>query len=361
MKNDILYRKWIHSTTKETILQLIVTNEWKQEILEMLHDDVQSGHLGISKTAARRGVPQPSETYMRITHPRTVLKCNKCPNMLSASLRYRLHKHQTAVHGLRNMDTTEVNIPTLMGGQRAPLKGKKKINHVSETSVKPIENQTEPSIAFSPVKSLTLITLGLDSHPAGTPVLSPLPSTPKKRKLSLSGEKKKDCSHLVLPDKKAAEEVKKWQRCLAPLSLFSKAKVAETIRTVRKEAISSPTYVGSVLPYGYGCVKSEERAITYSPTASWIANPTFTMLQETDKVPVSNKEANTTPFYNAWAIGEKCVDTADLFSTSEITEPESCIPEGTFIDLTVFDSESSSSVHRPIRQIQKQQSQRTQK
>ncbi|VDI24463.1 Hypothetical predicted protein [Mytilus galloprovincialis] len=53
MKNDILYRKWIHSTTEETILQLIVPNELKQEILEMLHDDVQSGHLGISKTTAR--------------------------------------------------------------------------------------------------------------------------------------------------------------------------------------------------------------------------------------------------------------------------------------------------------------------
>ncbi|CAC5390753.1 unnamed protein product [Mytilus coruscus] len=61
--------------------------------------------------------------------------------------------------------------------------------------------------------------------------------------------------------KKAAEEGKKWQRFLAPPSLFSKAKVAETIRTVRTDAISSPTYVGSVLPFGYGCVKKEEKVV----------------------------------------------------------------------------------------------------
>ncbi|CAG2187090.1 unnamed protein product [Mytilus edulis] len=57
----------------------------------------------------------------------------------------------------------------------------------------------------------------------------------KKRKLNASTEKK-DSSHLTLPDKKAAEEGKKWQRFLAPLSLFSKERVAETIRGVRKEA-----------------------------------------------------------------------------------------------------------------------------
>ena len=53
LKNGVLYRKWIHSTTEENIMQLIVPNEWKQEILEMLHDDIQSGHLGIHKTTAR--------------------------------------------------------------------------------------------------------------------------------------------------------------------------------------------------------------------------------------------------------------------------------------------------------------------
>ena len=53
LKNGVLNRKWIHSTTEENIMQLIIPNEWKQEILEMLHDDIQSGHLGIHKTTAR--------------------------------------------------------------------------------------------------------------------------------------------------------------------------------------------------------------------------------------------------------------------------------------------------------------------
>ncbi|CAG2210920.1 unnamed protein product [Mytilus edulis] len=73
-------------------------------------------------------------------------------------------------------------------------------------------------------------------------LLSPLPPTPKKRQLNASSEKK-DSNHLTLPDKKATGEGKKWQRFLAPLILLSKERVAETIRGVRKEVVSSPTYV----------------------------------------------------------------------------------------------------------------------
>ncbi|CAC5407458.1 unnamed protein product [Mytilus coruscus] len=39
MINDVLYRTWIHATTEQTILQLIVPNDWKQDILEMLHNN----------------------------------------------------------------------------------------------------------------------------------------------------------------------------------------------------------------------------------------------------------------------------------------------------------------------------------
>ncbi|CAC5426694.1 unnamed protein product [Mytilus coruscus] len=53
MINDVLYRKWIDATIEQTILQLIVSNVWKQDILEMLHNDLQSGHLSIHKTTAR--------------------------------------------------------------------------------------------------------------------------------------------------------------------------------------------------------------------------------------------------------------------------------------------------------------------
>lgn len=61
------------------------------------------------------------------------------------------------------------------------------------------------------------------------------------------------------------------------------------------------------------------------------------MLQEagiqTERVSVSNKDAKSIiplHFYNALAIGEKCVNTSDLFTTqspTEVLEPKACIPE----------------------------------
>lgn len=51
--DDILYRKWVNVTTNESILQFIVPEIWKNDIMKMLHDDIQVGHLGIHKTVAR--------------------------------------------------------------------------------------------------------------------------------------------------------------------------------------------------------------------------------------------------------------------------------------------------------------------
>ena len=53
MVKEVLYRKWVHTTTGESNLQLLVPEIWKQDILKMLHDDPQAGHLGVHKTVAR--------------------------------------------------------------------------------------------------------------------------------------------------------------------------------------------------------------------------------------------------------------------------------------------------------------------
>lgn len=47
---------------------------------------------------------------------------------------------------------------------------------------------------------------------------------------------------------------------------------------MRKKAIAHSNYVGSVLPYGYGCVKKEEKVVfpdgtIYMLSSSWVADP----------------------------------------------------------------------------------------
>jgi hypothetical protein len=51
--NNVLYRKWINTTTEENILQLLLPEVWKNDVMKMLHDDPQSGHLGIHRTVSR--------------------------------------------------------------------------------------------------------------------------------------------------------------------------------------------------------------------------------------------------------------------------------------------------------------------
>ena len=53
LKEDVLYRKWININTEESILQLLLPEVWKNDVMTMLHNDLQSGHLGIHRTVAR--------------------------------------------------------------------------------------------------------------------------------------------------------------------------------------------------------------------------------------------------------------------------------------------------------------------
>ncbi|CAC5397452.1 unnamed protein product [Mytilus coruscus] len=211
------YRSSEHETTKLSPCMLMLGREIELPIDLIYGPHPQRDEFPTDTEAANSYVHNLETLMLKIQQ--------KAP-----SLRYRMHRHLTAVHGLNKMDITEVTIPTLMGGQRAPIKDKQKTNLVSETVEKPVESQTEPS-----------------------------------------------------------------------------REVAHTNYARTRESS--------------GC--------------------------NSKKVEVSDKEANTPPFYNAWSIGEKCVDTSDLFSpqspTTEVTKPETCIPEGTLIDLTISDEEDSAS------------------
>jgi hypothetical protein len=51
--NDILYRKWLDTTTDEVTLQYVLPDKYKTSVLQLLHDDKLAGHLGIKRTIAR--------------------------------------------------------------------------------------------------------------------------------------------------------------------------------------------------------------------------------------------------------------------------------------------------------------------
>ena len=51
--NGILYRVWHEVNGNSPRLQLVLPEIWRDEIMSMLHDNICSGHLGISRTIAR--------------------------------------------------------------------------------------------------------------------------------------------------------------------------------------------------------------------------------------------------------------------------------------------------------------------
>ena len=53
LKEGIVYRKWVNTSTNEESLLYILPDCFKKQVLEMLHDDPLSGHMGIKRTIAR--------------------------------------------------------------------------------------------------------------------------------------------------------------------------------------------------------------------------------------------------------------------------------------------------------------------
>ena len=49
----VLYRKWTNTTTNEVTMQYILPNLYRNQVLELLHNDQLAGHLGFKRTLAR--------------------------------------------------------------------------------------------------------------------------------------------------------------------------------------------------------------------------------------------------------------------------------------------------------------------
>ncbi|CAC5383220.1 unnamed protein product [Mytilus coruscus] len=447
MINDVLYRKWIHATTEQTILQLIVPNVWKQDILEMLHNDLQSGHLGIHKTTARvqKSVllrdwdeqlpwalmayrssehettklspcmlmlgleiklpidliygphPQrdefPNETettnayvqkmfdcfkcgaqyrngqtlmrHVRTSHPNKMLRCNMCRHLVASTLKYRMRTHQRVCHGVTKLSVSEVTIPATPFARTERVRNRIRPYNADlsdRPTVKSLDNKTktrspsspqEQNIEIaayltgtaSPTTSPVTISLGIENHNV-TPIkknlltlfdlpkkiVSPIPPTPKRQR-TVDYRSEKDSSHLALPDKAATEQGKKWQRFLAPPSEFNKSSKATEVFQIRKAAVNNENYVGSIIPFGYGCVRKDEKVVfpdgtIYSLSSTWVADPKLAGMKsvniQTDSCVCLESATNTMPFV-VWPISDAatCTDmcTTDA-STSTVESDE---------------------------------------
>jgi hypothetical protein len=131
--------------------------------------------------------------------------------------------------------------------------------------------------------------------------VSPLPLTPEKSQVSDNMETfivmedpalndfdlniispdvairtKRDSSHLELPT--VAEEESTRSRFQAPPSAFIHSTKANYVRTIRNRAMDRQTYSSSVISFGYGGVKKEEKVVfpdgtVYYISAFWMADP----------------------------------------------------------------------------------------
>ncbi|CAG2238819.1 unnamed protein product [Mytilus edulis] len=184
--------------------------------------------------------------------------------------------------------------------------------------------------AASPTTSPVTISLGIENHNV-TPIkknllslfdlpkkiVSPIPPTPKRQRTVDTRSEKKDSSHLALPDKAATEQGKKWQRFLAPPSEFNKSPKATEVFQIRKAAVNHENYVGSVIPYGYGCVRKDEKVVfpdgtIYALSATWVADPKLAGMKsvniQTDSCVCQESATNTMPFV-VWPIADAATST----------------------------------------------------
>lgn len=74
LENGVLYRKFYDAELNKFKNQLVIPESWRTDILQMLHDDPVSGHLGIGKTVARLQ----SRVYWPNIQRDVTLWCQKC-------------------------------------------------------------------------------------------------------------------------------------------------------------------------------------------------------------------------------------------------------------------------------------------
>ena len=64
--------------------------------------------------------------HVRLKHPKKMLKCNKCPVMVSSGLKYRIHRHQNNVQ-LKSSEYEEIVLPDKPEKKRSVEVGSKKL------------------------------------------------------------------------------------------------------------------------------------------------------------------------------------------------------------------------------------------
>ncbi|CAG2238376.1 unnamed protein product [Mytilus edulis] len=86
-ENGVLNRQWLDTITNVTVNQLLVPSCWTKDILQLLHNNPTSGHLGIHKMVARdwdEQLPWASMAYRSSVHEST--KFSPCKLMLGREI-----------------------------------------------------------------------------------------------------------------------------------------------------------------------------------------------------------------------------------------------------------------------------------
>ncbi|CAC5417413.1 unnamed protein product [Mytilus coruscus] len=303
--NNVLYRKWINATTEESDLQFIVPEIWKENIMKMLHDDIQVGHFGIHKTVARAqnrfywvgqedaitkwvqncivcnsrkqpprkakskmkqyNVGAPMERvaldmtffcfqcgaeynlrrqltrHVRDKHPKKMLQCRFCSYLVPTSKKFRLVEHEKHVHR-HIMNPRNKDRELII--QETPPRSTVPTNFIRRHNKENCTN-TRPR----------------------TPPLTP----------------NLDSRHLELPA--IGDEICPEDRFQFPPSRFQCSYEASKFMIVAEKARKTGKYSGSVPPSGYGAVRKDETCIlpdgtVYKLTATWIQDPSFCILKE---------------------------------------------------------------------------------
>ena len=71
--SGVLYREWFETKGDFKTLQLVLPQEWHEEVLNMLQDNICTGHLGITRTIARV-----RRRFYWVGFKQDVNKCNSC-------------------------------------------------------------------------------------------------------------------------------------------------------------------------------------------------------------------------------------------------------------------------------------------
>lgn len=296
--------------------------------------------------------------HVREKHPKKVLQCGYCRYTQPSSKQYQMrthikNRHMSKIENPRRRDIDEkiheINIPATPFVERpsrpqpSHTENRKKVKSLvnsmrkkEKESVK--ETPEKDNDSFSNISSPASITLGIEDHGEVTPikknlitlfaspvkVISPLPPSPKKRKIeetenfvvieddtlppnappqrpevykmdnNVTVTNKKDKTHLKLPNEETVKRGNKWDRFVATPSDFVEGEKADKLREVRNRAREAECYKGAVVPLGYQGVRKEERVVfpdgtMYSLSAFWMANPVL----ETYATANTQTETNT--------------------------------------------------------------------